>query len=143
MDVVLDTNIAVSAAISRSGNPAEVIKQWQDDAFRWVISPPLLTELERTLRSDRTRKFIFWNATEIEDFLTIIRRRASMVWPTKEITRIPADPADNRVLEAAVEGHVDYVVTGDWHLLELKEHEGTEIVTPRRFLAILAEASSP
>lgn len=65
--------------------------------------------------------------------------RASGHWvdPVAEINVLTADPDDNRVLEAALEGSADFIVTGDRHLLELREHEGTRIVTPVEFLAEL------
>jgi predicted nucleic acid-binding protein len=63
---------------------------------------------------------------------------AEVVSPQTRITRITEDPTDNRVLEAAVEGQADYIVSGDGHLLDLREHDGIPIVTPRDFLAILA-----
>jgi predicted nucleic acid-binding protein len=73
--------------------------------------------------------------------ISAMENTATWVDPQQQITRIVADPADNRVLEAAVEGGADYIVTGDRHLLDLKQHEGIEIVTPADFLAILvAEA---
>jgi predicted nucleic acid-binding protein len=53
-----------------------------------------------------------------------------------------SDPADNRVLEAAIEGKADYIVTGDHALLELGSYEGIEVVTPARFVAIQAAGGS-
>jgi predicted nucleic acid-binding protein len=44
------------------------------------------------------------------------------------------DPDDNRVLECAVAGRADYIVSGDRHLLNLKQHAGIAILTAREFL---------
>lgn len=44
------------------------------------------------------------------------------------------DPKDDMMLEAAVAGAAEYLVTGDQDLLVLKEFKGTRIVTPREFL---------
>jgi predicted nucleic acid-binding protein len=49
------------------------------------------------------------------------------------------DLDDNRVLEAAVTGRVDAVVSGDRDLLELGEYEGIAILTAVQFLGMLAE----
>ena len=137
MDVVLDTNIAVSAAITPAGNPADVIRAWQAGRFRWITSLPLIAELERTLRSDRLQRYMAWSVSDVEGFLAIVRASGAIVSPQTEINRITTDPPDNRVLEAAVEARADYIVTGDSHLLGLKRHESTDIVTPARVLAIL------
>lgn len=43
--------------------------------------------------------------------------------------------SDNRVLEAAVEGAADYIVSGDDHLLTLGTFERIPILAPREFVA--------
>ena len=140
MRAVLDTNIAVSAAINPDGTPAQVILGWQRGAFTWVTSAPLLDELTGTFSSPRVRRFFAWQQDEIDRFLRRVFDITKVVSPGRTVTRVTADPDDDRVLEAAVEGEADYIVTGDRHLLDLGRHEGTEIVTPAQFLAILAEA---
>ena len=44
------------------------------------------------------------------------------------------DPDDDRVLECAVKGNADYIVTGDRHLLKLASYQVIAIVTVRQFL---------
>jgi predicted nucleic acid-binding protein len=56
--------------------------------------------------------------------------------PTESV-KVSDDPDDDRVLEAAVAGEADYIVTGDDDLLRPGEFRGTRIVTPALFLAIL------
>ena len=144
MRAVVDTNVVVSAAINPNGTPAQVILAWELGAFTWITSEPLLQELARTVTAGRVRRYLVWNQALIEDFILRVRGSAEIVSPTREIQRIATDPADNRVLEAAVEGDSDYIVSGDRHLLGLKHHESTRIVTPVQFLAILTtEATNP
>jgi predicted nucleic acid-binding protein len=50
---------------------------------------------------------------------------------------IGADPTDNRVLECAVAGNAAYIVTGDKHLLDIKEYQGIIMLSPAGFLAFL------
>ena len=138
MEAVLDTNVAVSAAISPKGPPAEIIKSWRAHSFTWVTSALLLQELESALRSPRLKRYIAWSDDELLEFLALVRAVARIVVPTSRIDVIRVDPADNRVLEAAAEGRADYVVTGDRHLLEIGRHENIPIVTPARFVAITA-----
>jgi hypothetical protein len=142
MKIVLDTNVAVSAAVSPKGPPAEIVSAWRAHSFTWVTSPPLLDELERTLLSLRVSRYLAWGEDEIAEFLAAVRQAAEVTSPTRQIDVIRDDPADNRVLEAAVSAQVDYIVSGDHDLLELKTYEGVQIVSPARFVAILA-ASSP
>src|SRR6266849_2180663 len=51
------------------------------------------------------------------------------------------DPDDNRVLECAVAGRADYIVSGDRHLLNLKAHASIPILTARQFLDAIAPPS--
>jgi len=138
MEAVLDTNVAVSAAINPKGPPAEIIKAWRARSFTWVTSPPLLQELESTLRSPRLKRYVAWSDDELLEFLALVWAVARLVIPTSRSDVIRLDPADNRVLEAALEGQADYVVTGDRHLLDLGRHGGIAIVAPARFVAIIA-----
>lgn len=141
MKIVLDTNVVVSAAVSPKGPPAEIVRAWRAHSFTWVTSPPLLGELARALLSARVRRYLAWGEDEIAEFLATVRQAAEVTSPTRQIDVIRDDPADNRVLEAAVSAQADYIVSGDHHLLDLKIHEGVQIVTPARFVAILATTS--
>ena len=64
-----------------------------------------------------------------------------LVRPKISIKKIRQDPADNRILECAAEGHVEYVVSGDSHLLELKQYKAIPIITPSQFLVLLEKRS--
>ena len=59
---------------------------------------------------------------------------ATMVFPRKRIYEVRDDPDDNKILECAVAGEVDIIVTQDNHLLKLKEFEGIAILSPHGFL---------
>jgi uncharacterized protein len=52
---------------------------------------------------------------------------------------VSRDPADDVVLAAALEGRADAVVTGDYDLLVLGEHQGIVIVTRRAFLDMVKQ----
>ena len=143
MRVLLDNNVAVSAAINPAGTPGQLILRWQRGAFTWVTSEALLHELSDVFSRPALRRYFTWQDEETDDFHRSLVDGAEIVSPTQSITRIAADPDDNRVLEAAVEGGVEYIVTGDRDLLDLRTYEDIEIVTPAEFLAILAEARNP
>lgn len=70
---------------------------------------------------------------EVQQEVETIRYFAEFVEPDEDITAVEADPDDDKFLEAAVAGTVDYVVSGDQHLLELGSFRGIEIVDPRAF----------
>ncbi len=126
--VVVDTNVYVSALMF-GGVPGSLLDLAFLKSFVLVISPALLDELEEKLRL----KF----EVPSED-TAIIRAKlestAEMVRPDMVLHVITDDPDDDRVLECAVKGRADYIVTGDRHLLKLSAYEGISIVTVREFL---------
>lgn len=69
----------------------------------------------------------------IDSFEEELLRVAMFVVPKIRIDVIKEDPDDNRVLECAVEGKADFIVSGDQHLLRLREYAGINIVPASRF----------
>jgi len=137
MIVVLDTNVIVSALLSPSGSPAEIVDHWQADHFDIVTSPPLLSELERVLQYPRVQKYLKRSSDEVAAFTAELRRMAILVEPQFTLEAIEDDPADNRVLECAVAGGASYIVSGNDHLLNLKEYKDIVILNPAGFLTLL------
>jgi hypothetical protein len=133
---VLDSNVLVSAAISPRGAAAAVVVLWRRGGFENVASPPLLAEFARTIEYPRVTRFAALSTAERATFVREVESGSRIVTPEIEITA-SRDPDDNRVLEAAVTGRVDYIVSGDRDLLDLESFEGIPIVPPRRFLEIL------
>jgi uncharacterized protein len=136
VDAVLDANIAVSAGVSPYGAPAAIVRQWRAGAFAWLASPELIAEIEGVFAGQMLRRRLAWNEAAIQQFLAEVNRSTRIVQPESSI-HVLSDEADNRLLEAAVVSGADYIVTGDRALLELAAYEGTEIVSPVRFVAIL------
>jgi predicted nucleic acid-binding protein len=54
--------------------------------------------------------------------------------PSFVLDAVSDDPDDNRVLECAVEGKANIVVSGDRHLRKLRSYAGIPILTVRQFL---------
>ena len=137
MIVVLDTNVIVSSLLSSKGAPAEIIRQWEAGAFDVAISPPLVTELTRVLTYERVRKYLKFSDEEIDGFLKYLRATAIVVEPEVTVEVVKDDPDDDRVLECALAAGASYIVSGNTHLLELKEYNQIVILNPVGFLAAL------
>ena len=138
MRVVLDANVFISAVISSQGNPAEILRLWERGKFDLVVSAPLLEELERVIHYPRIQKRYNPSEEYVQRFLRLISNMAIIVEPSVELDIVEKDPSDNRYLECALAGGAAYIVTGDTHLLELREYRGIIILDPVGFLAILA-----
>lgn len=137
MKAVLDTNVVISAVLIKGSIPEEILSASSEGLFELVTSPALIEEIRRVVGRDRIRNRVGWGEAEAAEFVERYGATTTVVAPVRAITVIDVDEADNRVLEAAIEGQVDYVVSGDHHLLDLGEFEGIRVVSPARFTAIL------
>ncbi|MEK7119105.1 MAG: putative toxin-antitoxin system toxin component, PIN family [Patescibacteria group bacterium] len=126
---MVDTNIFVSG-ILYGGNAEAVLRLFQSTRIEVVMSPDVLAEILITLQ-----KFSVPQST-LDELSDLLQSKAGKVNP-KERIRLSRDPKDNMLLEAAVAGRADYLVTGDKDLLTLGSHGRTLIVTPKAFLDIM------
>ncbi|MFI4990595.1 MAG: putative toxin-antitoxin system toxin component, PIN family [Solirubrobacterales bacterium] len=127
--VVLDTNVIVSG-LGWRGVPAAILDAVSDDRLVLVTSAPLLAELRRVLEYPKLAKVIKGGA-QIAD---LVAASGVVVAPGRVLT-VVSDDDDNRVLEAAIEGAADYIVSGDADLLDIGSFEGIPIITPGEFAA--------
>ena len=118
MRAVLDPNVLISALLSRGGRPAEILRAWLDGAFELVISPALLTELERALGYPKIERRI--TSEDGHAFVELLRRSATLVDdpPAGSAPVSSPDPGDDYLLELAVHTRA-VLVSGDKDLLGL------------------------
>jgi putative PIN family toxin of toxin-antitoxin system len=130
--VVLDTNILISAFVFPGGPPEDVFRAALEGRIELVTSPPLLAEFGRMLSSK-----VGWEPVIAEQAVVQIARVGTVVRPKEKIVEIVDDPDDDRILEAALAGGADLIVSGDRHLLGLRTWRGIEIEKAARFLRSL------
>lgn len=129
MKVVLDTNILVSA-LGWLGNPHIIVRKILDKKIKLAISLELIEEFRETVREE---KFGF-SEEEISDFIDAIAETAEFVVSSEKIDVVKEDPDDNIVLECALEAKADFIITGDRHLLKIKDFKGIKIMAANEFL---------
>ncbi len=95
----------------------------------------LLDELIEKLALPRIRHKYRLGVNDIEALVALIALRGDLVTPNRSI-KVCRDPDDDMVIEAALAGMAEYIVTGDKDLLTLKEFESVRFITPRVFLAM-------
>src|SRR5271169_843950 len=105
--VVLDTNVYFSAFTHRLGAPFRIWQNAISGRFALLVSPAIMRELARVLR-DRAG----WQDGEIIAQLKLLARVAQIVSPTTTLNAVPDDETDNRILECALEGNADLIVSG-------------------------------
>lgn len=137
MRVVVDANVVVSAYLAPSGPPATVLRSWEREEFELLVSEPILAEYHRVLRRPRIVARHGLSDAEIAAIVGNIRTLATMVQVTSQLNVIQADPTDNKLLECAVDGSAEIIVSGDKHLRALGTYQGIQITTPHVFATYL------
>jgi len=126
--VVIDSNVFISALYLPESRPAEVVLLARRRKIINFISPQILKEVERIIKEK-----LFWDNYKTRSAMARIKKFSEVVKP-KERLAIIADDPDNRILECAVAGQTDFIISGDQHLLHLKNYQGIKILTPAAFL---------
>lgn len=126
--VVLDTNVVISAIVF-GGVPKEVLGLVLKGEFVGVTSMTLMAELSEVVH----KKFPF-KKLDLEYLEELMKSDFEVVNPRSSLKAV-RDDDDNRVLEAAVAGDCQYVVTGDEDLLALEDYKKIKILTPAEFLS--------
>src|SRR4030067_3323221 len=105
--VVIDANVFVSA-LNFAGKPGEVLELFVRGNINVKISPFILSEIERILRER-----FEWSERNIHRVLNRIKRQTILVHPKLKVTIIKWKDDDNRILESAIEGKAQYLISGD------------------------------
>ena len=128
MKVVFDTNILVSALVFPGGRAEAALLRIIEEKDRLLVSRPLVTELLDVL----ARKFER-DAEELARIAVFIDSVSLTVRPRRRL-RVLKDEPDNRVLECAVAGKAEAIITGDKALLELRAYSGVSVLSLRDYL---------
>jgi uncharacterized protein len=126
--VVFDTNVLVSALVFPGGSGEAALRRIVEERDQLVISKPVLDELLGILG----RKFAR-DAEELAHAAVFLSELGVLARPRQRI-RVLKDDSDNRVLECAVAGRAEAIVTGDKALLALREYRGVRILSLRDYL---------
>lgn len=129
--VVLDTNIFISAVLG--GRLGVIIDEWKLGKFKLIVTDAVAREYLEVVNRPKF-KIPQAEIVAVSDYLLQL---GEFVTPTEEIHIIVADSTDDKFLEAALAGKVDFIVSGDNHLLELKSFREIPIVTAKEFVAWL------
>lgn len=126
--VVLDTNIIISSALG--GALVFVLEKWDEGKFTVIVTTDIVSEYFEVLNRPK-----FGLKQETIDRITqYIYQFSEFVVPEEQIRFLEDDPKDDKFLEAAIAGKVDFIVSGDKHLLAIKEFRSIPIVSGREFL---------
>jgi putative PIN family toxin of toxin-antitoxin system len=136
MKVVLDTNVWLSG-IFWDGEASKIIEKAEKKDIQIIISEDILSEIANILnRESKFQKYILNLKLSIEDLLRTILSISTLIETKSELDIIKADPKDNIILEAALDGKVECIISYDNHLLNMIEFRSIKIRSPGEFLKI-------
>jgi putative PIN family toxin of toxin-antitoxin system len=129
MNVLIDTNVLLSAAL-RDRLPERVVLYVAGrDEFRWLVTPEILAEYVEVLRRPR----FGLEAQTLERWTELLAMRTVNVGSPPRLPDFPRDPKDAPFLAAALAGHADFLITGDKDLRDANDIVATRIVTVAGF----------
>ena len=132
--VVLDTNGLVSALLF-SGEVSRILGLLAEGRIVLLVSKDVLLEYARVLAYP---KF----SLSKEEIRALIEEHVLPFAEIVEIGEVPEvireDPADDKILELAVAGRARYIVSGDKHLIAMKNYRGIRVVKVAEVLGLVA-----
>lgn len=134
MRVVVDTNVIVSGLLF-GGVPRLILKFARNRDVTLCFTESTIAELRRTLtypKFERQRQLLAPNLEIAIDMLVAFSVRVAE--PIGIPLTIKSDPSDDMFLACAVAAQAKCIISGDKHLLDVKDFGGIPIVTPRQFL---------
>jgi hypothetical protein len=133
LKTVIDTNVFISILLG-SKNCLKIREHFLNDFFDIVISSAMVNELIDTINLPKFKNIFI--EKDIRELIELLQTDTELV-TTKENIKACRDPKDNIVLECALAGKADFIVTGDNDLLSIKTFRGIVILTPQQFLTCL------
>jgi hypothetical protein len=131
MKVVIDTNIWISYLLGSllQGMDEKILSK----EIKVVVSDEMLKEISEV--SSRPKFKNIFTAKRIKELFSLLDSYAIVVSPSQKVN-VCRDGKDNFLLEVALEGEADYLVTGDEDLLVLDPFHNTKILKPKDFEGI-------
>ncbi|QQO07862.1 putative toxin-antitoxin system toxin component, PIN family [Breznakiella homolactica] len=136
MKVVLDTNVFISAFFW-NGKPRRVLERGIEGLDELYICNEILEEISLVLRRPKFKvpeQGIDYFIQSIEDITHKVLIKGSV----KGVCR---DRADNAILECALLGKADWLITGDEDLLVLQKYKKIKITTAADYLECVQNKS--
>lgn len=131
--VVVDTNVLISAALRPKGPPRAVIDMVRTANGVLLFSNDSFHELQSRLLRARFDRYVGREGR----VLYLVQIKAVSEWVSITGAKLGCrDPDDDKILETALMGDADCLVTGDQDLLEMSSFSGIPIVNPAAFLEL-------
>lgn len=135
LKVVIDTNIAISGLLWM-GLPNKILKLARDGFIDICSTETICEELAKVLEYSRFQKRLAELGLTCDEVIDYYMDIVTIYKENAKIDIIKADKSDNRFIEAALDSGCNIIITGDEHLLEIKEFKNITILKPKEFLEV-------
>ena len=132
MKIVVDANIFVSSYFW-GGNPRKIFERIIAGLDELYISQEILNEIKDVI----SRSKFHADINEIKLYIDSIEEIANKIDVKKLLKTVSRDQDDDKYIECAISGDVNFIISGDIHLLEIKEYENVKIMKAKEFLDIV------
>lgn len=133
---VFDVNVLISSLIVE-GKPQELWLNAKAKKFTLILSGQIISEFVQVVSRKKFEKYV--DEDDLRLFLEDLHQTAKFIRIKSKFKVIKEDPNDDIILRTAHDGKVNYIVSGDKHLLSLGEYEGRGIVTVNEMLELLQQ----
>ena len=140
MKITADTNVLVSASFW-TGNSFRILNLVDKGYIELFLSEKIIEEYVEVVKRAEIEDKILDKNLILNRVVQKVLANSTIIIPSRKLDIIKEDFDDNAVLECAVEGKVDYLITQDSHLLKLGKFEGIKIVTPEEFFNLFKDIS--
>lgn len=129
MRLVFDTDVVIAAVRSRSGASARLLRKALSKEFELLLSVPLALEYEAVLLRPEHRRVHGLSASDAEEVVNALISVAEPVQIRFLWRPVLVDPNDDMVLETAINGQADLLVTFNQHdFAEAKKRFALDVV---------------
>ena len=132
MKVVLDTNVLISSLI-KTGKPRVLLYRLVKDK-QLILSKAIIEEFLEITEDPKAVRYV--SEQDVTLFLNALKR-SEIVQVISHFKVITEDPDDDIIIRTAYDSKTDYIVSGDKHLLALKDFKGIRILTVDEMLNVL------
>jgi putative PIN family toxin of toxin-antitoxin system len=132
--IVCDTNVLISGVLF-GGHARKILQLASRGVLINFLSPDILREVEDVLRRSR----FGLRPDHVLEIVALFKDTFEIVIPSLRVQAVQSDPEDNHVIEAALEAGAEFIISGDNHLLKVKEWEGIRVLSPAQFIETIID----
>lgn len=133
--IVVDTNVYVSGLLW-TGLPHDLLSAAEKGQLTLVATPAIIEEVREVLARPKFAARMSTLTTPVDELMASFLGIVQIIQEPKVVRIVRADPDDDKFIACAVAARVRWLISGDTHLLSMKQYRNIRIVTPQQFWAV-------